>query len=287
MSEVRAQRFPQPLLRRGIGAALNYGALAILAAACLIPFVWMVLTGLKPDNEVMSNPPTWIPSVFKWSNFARAFSAFPFARFLANTLWVGVAATSLQMVTSTLAAYAFARLRFKGRDILFLLYLGTLMIPQQVTIVPLFLLMRDLGWVNTFNALILPGAFNAFGVFLLRQFFLTIPQELEEAALMDGANRLRILWQVIVPLSRPALATLAVFTFVREWNAFLWPLIVTSSPEMRVVSVGLTLFMGQYGTEWNLLMAAATTTVLPTIVVFVLAQRYFVEGIALTGFGSR
>jgi multiple sugar transport system permease protein len=286
MNEAHAARAPRPMARGGI-AALNYGALAILAGACLIPFVWMVLTGLKPDSEVMSNPPTWIPSVFKWSNFARAFSAFPFARFLANTLWVAAAATGLQLVTSTLAAYAFARLRFRGRNVLFLLYLGTLMIPQQVTIVPLFLLMRNLGWVNTFNALILPGAFSAFGVFLLRQFFLTIPQELEEAALMDGAVRLRILWQIIVPLSGPALATLAVFTFVREWNAFLWPLIVTSSPEMRVVSVGLTLFMGQYGTEWNLLMAAATVTVLPTIAVFVLAQRYFVQGIALSGFGSR
>ena len=287
MSEARALRTPHLLVRWGIGAALNHVPLAILAAVCLIPFAWMVLTGLKPDNEVMSNPPTWIPSVFKWSNFGRAFSAFPFARFLANTLWVGVAATGLQVVTSTLAAYAFARLRFKGRNLLFLLYLGTLMVPQQVTIVPLFLLMRDLGWVNTFKALILPDAFSAFGVFLLRQFFLTIPQELEEAALIDGAIRLRILWQIIVPLFRPALATLAVFTFVREWNSFLWPLIVTNSPEMRVVSVGLTLFMGQYGTEWNLLMAAATATVLPTIVVFVLAQRYFVEGITLTGFGSR
>ncbi len=286
MSDARAVRAPRPAARRG-AAALSYTVLAILAGACLIPFVWMVLTGLKPDSEVMSNPPTWIPSVFKWSNFGRAFSAFPFARFLANTLWVAVAATGLQMMTSTLAAYAFARLRFRGRNFLFLLYLGTLMIPQQVTIVPLFLLMRDLGWVNTFNALILPGAFSAFGVFLLRQFFLTIPLELEEAALMDGAVRLRILWQIIVPLSGPALATLAVFTFVREWNAFLWPLIVTSSPEMRVVSVGLTLFMGQYGTEWNLLMAAATVTVLPTIAVFALAQRYFVQGIALSGFGSR
>lgn len=286
MSEARALMASRPVARRG-AAAFSYTALAILAGACVIPFVWMVLTGLKPDSEVMTNPPTWIPSVVKWSNFGRAFSAFPFARFLANTLWVAVAATGLQLVTSTLAAYAFARLRFPGRNVLFLLYLGTLMIPQQVTIVPLFLLMRDLGWVNTFNALILPGAFNAFGVFLLRQFFLTIPHELEEAALMDGAVRLRILWQIIVPLSGPALATLAVFTFVREWNAFLWPLIVTSSPEMRVVSVGLTLFMGQYGTDWNLLMAAATVTVLPTIAVFVLAQRYFVQGIALSGFGSR
>jgi multiple sugar transport system permease protein len=161
------------------------------------------------------------------------------------------------------------------------------MIPKQVTIVPLFLMMGALGWVNSFKALILPGAFHAFGVFLLRQFFLTIPPELEEAALMDGAGRLRILWQIILPLSRPALATLGVFTFVREWNAFLWPLIITSSPEMRVVSVGLTLFAGQYSTEWNLLMAAATVTLLPTVVLFVLAQRYFVEGIALTGLGSR
>jgi multiple sugar transport system permease protein len=168
-----------------------------------------------------------------------------------------------------------------------MLYLGTLMVPQQVTIVPLFLMMRAVGWIDTFAALILPSAFHALGVFLLRQFFLTIPRELEEAALMDGAGHLRILWQVILPLSRPALATLALFTFIREWNAFLWPLIATNQQPMRTVAVGLSLFMGQYGTEWHLLMAAATVTLLPVLVLFLLAQRYFIEGVALTGFGGR
>jgi multiple sugar transport system permease protein len=263
----------------------SYPVLTLLAAACLIPFVWMLLTALKPETEVFNM--AWLPSRPAWENFPRAFAAFPFGRFLGNTIVVAVGSTGLHLLTSVLAAYAFARLRFRGRDILFLLYLGTLMIPQQVTIVPLFLMMRDVGWVDTYWALILPSAFHALGVFLLRQFFMTIPRELEESALIDGAGRLRILWQIIVPLSKPALATLAVFTFIREWNSFLWPLIVTTSPEMRTLSVGLSLFNGQYGTEWHLLMAAATVTLLPTLLIFAVAQRYFVAGIALTGFGGR
>lgn len=265
--------------------ALSYVLLTVLAGLCLIPLVWMVLTAFKPEDEVFSL--SLIPSTPAWWNFPRAFTFFPFSRFLANTIVVAVGGTLLHLITSCLAAYAFARLRFRGREALFLLYLGTLMVPQQVTIVPLFLMMRDVGWVDTYWALILPGAFHALGVFLLRQFFLTIPRELEESAFMDGAGRLRILIQIILPLSRPALATLAVFTFIREWNSFLWPLIATTSPEMRVLSVGLSLFTGQYGTEWHLLMAAATVTLLPTLVVFGLAQRYFVKGIALTGFGGR
>jgi multiple sugar transport system permease protein len=264
---------------------VSYPLLTVLAAACLVPFVWMLLTALKPETEVFNM--AWLPSRPAWENFPRAFAAFPFARFLGNTVVVAAGSTSLHLLTSVLAAYAFARLRFRGRDVLFVLYLGTLMIPQQVTIVPLFLMMRDVGWVDTFWALILPSAFHALGVFLLRQFFMTIPRELEESALIDGAGRLRILWQIIVPLSKPALATLAVFTFIREWNSFLWPLIVTTSPEMRTLSVGLSLFNGQYGTEWHLLMAAATVTLLPTLLIFAIAQRYFVQGIALTGFGGR
>ena len=264
---------------------MSHLLLTILAGLCLVPFAWMVLTAFKPEDEVFSV--SLLPSALAWWNFPRAFTFFPFARFLANTIVVALGGTLLHLVTSCLAAYAFARLRFRGRELLFLLYLGTLMVPQQVTIVPLFLMMRDVGWVDTYWALILPGAFHALGVFLLRQFFLTIPRELEESAFMDGAGRLRILVQIILPLSKPALATLAVFTFIREWNSFLWPLIATTTPEMRVLSVGLTLFTGQYGTEWHLLMAAATVTLLPTMVVFGLAQRYFVEGIALSGFGGR
>jgi multiple sugar transport system permease protein len=266
-------------------APFSYVVLTLLAAACLVPFVWMVLTAFKPDNEVFNR--SWIPSRLAWENFSRAFTFFPFARFLINTIVVAVGSTGVHLVTSCLAAYAFARLRFRGREVLFLLYLGTLMVPQQVTIVPLFLMMRDIGWVDTFWALILPSAFHALGVFLLRQFFMTIPRELEESAFIDGASRLRILWQIILPLSRPALATLGLFTFIREWNSFLWPLIVTTSPDMRTLSVGLSLFTGQYGTEWNLLMAAATVTLLPTLLIFAFAQRYFVEGIALSGFGGR
>jgi multiple sugar transport system permease protein len=270
--------FPRPL---------SYVLLGGLALLTLVPFLWMVDTALKPQDEVLTNPPTWLPSHLAWTNFPQAFTFFPFGRFLLNTLVVACGATGLQTVLAVLAAYAFARLRFPGRDLLFLVYLGTLMIPQQVTIVPLFLMMRSVGWIDTFMALILPSAFHALGVFLLRQFFLTLPRELEESAVMDGAGRLRILWQIILPLSRPAVATLVLFTFIREWNAFLWPLIATSSPDMRTVSVGLTLFIGQYGTEWHLLMAAASVTLLPTLVVFTLAQRHYIEGIALTGFGGR
>jgi len=272
-------------MSRRLFAPISYTVLTVLAAACLVPFVWMALTALKPANEVFSR--TWLPSTLAWENFPRAFTFFPFARFLTNSIIVASGGTAVHLVTSVLAAYAFARLRFRGREVLFLLYLGTLMIPRQVTVVPLFLMMREVGWLDTFWALILPSAFHALGVFLLRQFFMTIPRELEESALIDGAGRLRILWRIILPLSRPALATLGVFTFIREWNAFLWPLIATTSPDMRTLSVGLTLFTGQYGTEWHLLMAAATVTLLPTLLIFAVAQRYFVEGIALTGFGGR
>ena len=265
----------------------SYVALTTLAVLCLVPFVWMALTALKPENEVMTNPPRWLPSVLAWWNFPRAFTFYPFDRFLWNTLVVAVAATLLQTVVAILAAYAFARLRFPGRNALFMAYLGTLMIPQQVTIVPLFLMIRSTGLADTYWALILPSAFHAFGVFLMRQFLLTLPRELEESAYIDGASRLRVLWQVLLPLSRPALATLVLFTFIREWNAFLWPLIATRSLEMRTVAVGLTLFTGQYGTEWHLLMAAATVTIIPSLIIFTLCQRYYIEGIALSGFGGR
>jgi multiple sugar transport system permease protein len=265
---------------------ISYPILTLLALLCLVPFAWMLLTSFKPEDELFGNA-LGLPSTLAWENYPRAFTFFPFVRFLLNTLVLAVGGTLLHLLTSCLAAYAFARMRFRLREPLFLLYLGTLMVPQQVTIVPLFLMLRSVGLVDTFWALILPGAFHALGVFLLRQFFLTIPRELEESAFMDGAGRLRILWQIILPLSRPALATLAVFTFVREWNQFLWPLIVTTSPEMRTLPVGLSQFTGQYGTEWHLLMAASTATLLPTLLVFFAAQRHFVRGIALTGFGGR
>jgi multiple sugar transport system permease protein len=193
----------------------------------------------------------------------------------------------IETLTSALAAYAFARLHFKGRDLLFLLYLGTLMIPRQVTIIPLFILMRDLHWVDTWQGLILPQSFSAFGTFLLRQFFLTIPHELEEAARIDGASRFGCFTRIILPLSGPALATLAVFIFLFQWNNLLWPLVISNSAATRPIAVGLRSFLGQYGTEWNLLMAAATLATVPVVALYLLAQRWFVRGIALSGMGGR
>jgi multiple sugar transport system permease protein len=186
-----------------------------------------------------------------------------------------------------LAAYAFARLPFRGREPLFLLYLVTLMVPQEVMIVPMFILMQQFGWVNSYQALILPWAFSAFGTFLLRQFFLSIPKELEEAALVDGANRMHILVRVILPIARPAVAVLAVFTFINYWNSFLWPLIITNSADLFTVPVGLNGFLGQQGSQWHLLMAASTISMLPTVVMVLLLQRHLVRGIAMSGLGGR
>lgn len=188
---------------------------------------------------------------------------------------------------SSLAAYAFARMQFRGRDILFLLYLGTLMIPGQVTIVPLFILMKYLNWVDTYQALILPGSFTAFGTFLLRQFFLSIPFELEDAARIDGCSRFGMYWRIILPLSGPALATLAIFTFIQQWNNFLWPLIVTNSDSMKTLPLGIAMFQTQNGTQWHLMMAASAIAIVPTLILFIFAQKYFVKGITLSGMGGR
>jgi multiple sugar transport system permease protein len=191
------------------------------------------------------------------------------------------------LVSSTLAAYAFARLSFPGRDRIFLVYLGTLMIPQEVLVVPMFILMQQLGWVNSYAALVLPWAFTAFGTFLLRQFFLGIPQELEEAAMVDGAGRVRVLVQIIIPIAKPALAVLSVFTFINYWNSFLWPLIIVNTTSRATVPLGLNMFRGQQGSQWHLMMAAAMISMLPSVVMLLLLQRHLVRGIALSGLGGR
>jgi multiple sugar transport system permease protein len=253
----------------------------------LMPFVWMIATALKPPAEVFGTGNGLIGSEIRWSNFAEAWSYLPFGRFMLNGLFVAVAGTVVVCVTSVLSAYAFARLRFRFRDRIFLLYLGTLMVPQEVTVVPMFILMQQFRWVDSYAALILPWAFTAFGTFLLRQFFLTIPRELEEAATIDGASRVRILLQVVVPIARPAIAVLAAFTFINYWNSFLWPLIVVNSRDMSTVPLGLNLFLSQNGNQWHLLMAAAAISMLPTVLMVVLLQRHLVRGIALSGLGGR
>src|SRR5690625_2186336 len=204
-----------------------------------------------------------------------------------NSLVVALAVTGLQLVTCSMAAYAFARLRFKGRDTLFLGYLGTLMIPAQVVLIPNFIVLRQLGWIDTYQALILPAAFSAFGTFLLRQYFLTIPRELEDAAVVDGANHWQIYLRVIMPLSGPALSALAIFAFLSNWNSFLYPLIVTTRVNMSTLTVGLNTLQGQYNTAWTLLMAGSVIALVPILLVFIFAQRYFIAGVTMTGLGGR
>ena len=266
---------------------VSQALLTVVLILFLMPFVWMLATALKPPAEVFGNPPSLIGSEIRWSNFTEAWSYLPFGRFILNGLLVAGAGTVVVCVTSILAGYAFARLQFAGRDHIFLVYLGTLMVPQEVVIVPMFILMQQFGWVDSYAALILPWAFTAFGTFLLRQFFLSIPRELEEAAIVDGAGKLRVLLQVILPIAKPAVAVLAVFTFINYWNSFLWPLVIVNSRDMATVPLGLNLFLSQNGNQWHLLMAASAISMLPTLILVVLLQRHLVKGIALSGLGGR
>jgi len=286
LTRAKARRSVKP----GTSPVWPYVLFAILAGTAvitLIPIVWMLLTALKTSAEVSADPPTWIPKTLRWENFSDAWNFAPFGRYLINSLVMAGGIAITQVATSALAAYAFARLRFRGRDLLFYLYLGTLIIPPQVTVIPQFLIVRELGWVDTYEGLIIPQAFTAFGVFLLRQFFLGIPFELEEAARIDGANRWQCFWRIILPLSGPALASLAIFAFMFHWNNLLWPLIVSNTDKTIPVVVGLTRFQGEHGTDWQLLMAASVLATIPVLVAYFAAQRWFVQGIATSGFGGR
>ena len=257
------------------------------SAVMLVPFLWMISTSLKENSEVFVYPPVWFPNPPLWSNYAYVLELLPFGRYLLNTTVVATTVTALEVITSSLAAFAFARVDFPGRDRLFLIYLATLMIPGQVTIIPNFLVVSWLGWNNTYLALIIPAAFSAFGTFLLRQFFLSIPVELEQAARIDGCGYFGIYRHIILPLSGPALATLTIFVFMTQWNSFLWPLIVTNSDNYRTLTVGLSYFRNEYATQFNYLMAGTVMNVVPILIVFAFLQRYFVRGIALTGLTGR
>jgi multiple sugar transport system permease protein len=236
---------------------------------------------------VSADPPTWLPSTFRWANFRDAWNFAPFGRYLLNSLIMAGGIAITQVVTSAMAAYAFARMRFPGREPLFYIYLGTLIIPPQVTVIPQFLIVRDLGWVDSYQGLIIPQAFTAFGVFLLRQFFMGIPRDLEDAARIDGASWWGCFRRIILPLSGPALATLAIFAFMFHWNNLLWPLIVSNTDKTIPIVVGLTRFQGEHGTDWELLMAASVVATIPVLIAYFGAQRWFVQGIATSGFGGR
>lgn len=267
-----------------VGLLLIHAVLIALALSMLAPFLWMVSTSLKIRGEVFTVPIEWLPRSLHFENYPNALNAAPFPRFFLNSLIIGVSIVLGRLVFCSMGAYAFARLRWPGRDTVFLAYLSTMMIPGQVTLIPAFLIIYWLGWMNTYYALIVPGFASAFGTFLLRQFFLTIPAELEDAARIDGCNRLLILRHVILPLSKQALAVLALFTFMEAWNEFLWPLLVTNSDSMRTVQVGLSVFKDQfYIIQWPELMAGTTVVTLPVLAVYLLAQNYLIEGIAMSG----
>ena len=266
------------------GAAL-YAALILGSLVMVAPFFIMLGVSLWPNEAFLAR--RFPLSQITLNNYVEAFRVLPFGRYFLNSTIVTVTVTVLQILISSLAAFAFARLRFRGREAIFLLYLATLMIPVQVTLISNFLIIKNLGWYNTYLALIVPSLFSALSTFLLRQYYRGIPLDLDEAARMDGASSLRIWWQVIVPLSWPVMAALAIFTFQATWNDFLWPLIVTGSDEMRTIPIGLSYFVGQYSTAWNLLMAGSVLALLPVLVVYFLAQKTFVQGITLTGMGGR
>ncbi|MGD9318164.1 MAG: carbohydrate ABC transporter permease [Anaerolineae bacterium] len=273
-------------LRRGIRwSHLILHVLLILGSVLmLLPFLWMVSTSLKPGADVFREyPPRLIPTTVQWSNYREALTSMPFDRFYLNSFIVAISVTMLQLLTASLAAFAFARLRFRGRDILFFIYLSALMIPFPVLLVPNFIIIRNLGWFDTYAALIVPVSFSAFSTFLLRQYYRGIPMELDEAARIDGASSFRVWWQIIFPNSRPALAALAIFIFLGNWNEFLWPLIVTNSEAMRTVPVGLNSFKGQFTVRWEMLMAAAVVGMMPILVVYVLAQNWIIKGMSISG----
>ena len=251
----------------------------------LTPFIFMLLVSLLPKTAFLSR--NFDLSQISLRNYIDTFRVVPFGRFYLNSIIVATSTTILQILTASLAAFAFARLRFRGREWLFLIYLTTLMIPFQVTMIPNFILVRYLRWYDSYQALILPASFSVFSTFLLRQYFLGLPLDLDEAARMDGANTWRIWAQIIMPLSGPVLATLAIFNFQGAWNDFLWPLIVTNSDEMRTIPIGLSSFQGQYSTEWHLLMAGSVIALLPVLLIYIFGQNWFVRGITLSGMGGR
>ncbi len=270
------------LQRAGLFLLLLLGAMTMAA-----PLFWMISTSLKEAGQVFAEAKVWwqewLPSTFVWQNYGKVWEVVPFARFYLNSILVSVCITAGQVVTSAMAAYAFARLNFPGRDRLFFGYLATMMIPGAVTMIPVFILLRFLGWIDSYKALILPGIFSAYGTFMLRQFFLTLPKDLEDAAKIDGCSYRRIFWHIILPLSKPALATLTTFTFMGSWMNLMWPLIVVNTHTKYTLPVGLAYFQGVHGTDWTLLMAASMMMIFPILVVFLFNQRFFVEGIKLTG----
>ncbi|MDI3404208.1 carbohydrate ABC transporter permease [Streptomyces cavernicola] len=267
---------------------VSHVLLVLVTFLFLTPVLYALATALKPAGETFASPPSLVGSSVRWQNFADVFDYLPFQRFVVNGLLVAVVGTLVVLAASSLGAYAFARLRWRGRESLFLLFLGTLMVPQEVLVVPMFILMQEFGWVNSYQALVFPWAFTAFGTFLLRQFFRQIPYELQEAATLDGCSPLRTFRSVMLPIAKPALGVVAVFTFISYWNSFLWPLIIVNDVhDLGTVPLGLSLFFGQNSNQWHLVMAASVISLVPTLLLLIALQKHLVKGIAATGLAGR
>lgn len=265
----------------------GYIVLILVSFTMVVPFIWMVTTSLKPSGTEFAYPPQIFPTSFDFTNFTKLFILVPFARYFANTTFVTVVIVIGQVMLCSLAAYGFARLNFIGRDTIFVLYLATMMIPFQITLIPLYLIVYRLGWVNTYQGMIVPAISSTFSIFLLRQSFMSIPRDYQDAARMDGASEWRIFVQIFLPLTVPALTTVAVFGFMGSWTDLLWPMLIARAQEMRTLEVGLAYFNASTTafrqTNWPLMMSAAVVVMLPVLIVYFFTQRYFVEGIALSG----
>jgi multiple sugar transport system permease protein len=275
------RRFPR--LTRPTGVGLLHIPLLLGTLLMLFPFYWMITTSVKGLEEASTFPPTLWPSHWFFDNYQRAWQAAPFARYLANTILVAGGQVLTVLITSCLAAYAFARIPFRGKNVVFVCFLATMMIPVEVLLVPDFIILKYLNWYDTYLALIVPWSTSVFAIFLMRQFFLSIPNELWDAAQIDGCSRFGFLWRIAVPIAKPAIVTVALLTFHGGWNALLWPLIVTGSSDMRLLQVGLAAFQSDARVQYHLWMAAAALTMAPMLAIFFVAQRYFIESASRAG----
>jgi multiple sugar transport system permease protein len=248
-----------------------------------LPFIWMVSTSLKEWTQVMEYPPVWIPDPVRWENYAEIWDLLPFGKFFLNSLKISTLISLGQMISGSMGGYAFSKLRFPGRNVMFTAYLTTLMIPYVVTLIPMFMIMRYLDWINSHTSVIVPLLTNALATFLMRQFFLSIPDELIDAARIDGASPVQIYRKIMLPLAKPALATVGIFSFIASWNDFLWPLLMLQRTELKTITVGLSYFQSMYTVKWHYLMAASVTALVPTLVLFVFLQRYYARGFVTTG----
>jgi multiple sugar transport system permease protein len=277
------QRRGRRRIRSRLGRVLMYLVLIVLLVVVLLPFIWMLSSSFKHDNDVLTVPIQWIPKEFVWSNYSDIWKQIPMAGYLANSAFLAIVITLLQVLTGSFAAYGFAKVRFPGRDALFLAYIATIAVPWQAYMIPQYVIMQKVGLTNTFTALILLQAFGAFGVFLMRQYYMTIPDDLNEAARIDGLSDYGIWARIILPLSKPALASLALLTFVNTWNDYMGPFIYLSSNELWTVQIGLRSFIGQYSAQYAMIMTGSVISIIPILVIFLLGQRYFISGIATSG----